>query len=293
MERTNPSRYVLIYFGAILCFALSGAFVKYSALGPCATAFYRMLFSIPLLLPFVWQALPALSRRDILLLLGGGLLLGMNLALWNYGLVCTSQANANLLGNLHIFATVPLSLLFYQEKIRRAYLLGVAVAMIGLALLIFGKADPRAGYFLGDGAAFLSALFYGGYMMVTYAVRDRVSAWAAIWVSAFGCLIFLFPAMALLEGLQFPDTWPRLWPILMIMLAGQFGGIGLMSLALGRIRATLGSLLSLTQPVAGALLGFILFSERLTGQEIIGMLICSAGVYLAQRRGPEAPRPQA
>ncbi len=158
------------------------------------------------------------------------------------------------------------------------------IAIVGLVLLIFGKADPQAGYFLGDAAASIATLLYGCYMMVTYAVRDRVSAWTAIWVSAFGCMIFLFPTMVVTEGLQFPDTWPELWPIIMFTLLGQFGGIGLMSLALGRIRATLASMLSLTQSVVGALLGFMLFSETLTWQEVFGMLICASGVYLAQTK---------
>ncbi len=115
-ERTNPPLYVLIYFGAILCFALGGVFVKYSLLGPCGIAFYRMILSILMLLPVVWKSLPKLSRRDALLLLGGGLILGVNLALRNYGLIHTTQANANLLSNMHIFATVPLSMLIFRER---------------------------------------------------------------------------------------------------------------------------------------------------------------------------------
>ena len=291
MERTNSPRYILVYFGAILCFALGGVFVKYSLLGPCATAFYRMLLSILLLLPLVWKEVVHMQRRDFLILLLGGLGLGTNLGMWNYALIHTTQANANLLANMHIFATVPLSFFLYKEKIRRPYVVGVAIAFMGLIVLVMGKASPQAGNLSGDVVAFVSSLLYGAYMMATYAVRDRVSAWAAILVGGLGCLIVLFPAMWLLEGLQFPSAWPALWPIILITIIGQFGGIGLVSLALGRIRATLGSVLSLTQPVVGAVLGFVLFQEILSAQEIAGILVVSLGVYLAQKKDFAQKRP--
>ena len=284
MERANAPRYIAVYFAAIVCFALGGVFVKYSSLGSCAVAFYRMLLSVIVLLPLVAKELRRIKRRDFLLLVGGGLLLGANLAMWNYALVNTTQANANLLANMHIFATVPLSFFLYKEKIRKPYVVGVIVAFAGLIVLVLGKAAPQAGNFTGDILAFVSSLFYGCYMMVTYAVRDRVSAWTAIFCGGLGCVLVLFPLMWTLEGLQFPTTWAELWPIALITITGQFGGIGLMSLALGRIRATLASVLSLTQPVVGALFGLILFGEILSGQEIAGILVVSLGVYIAQKK---------
>lgn len=283
MERNNEARYILINFAAICCFALGGVFVRFSELPVCATAFYRMLFSLPLLLPLVWKQLPALQARDVYRLLIAGLLLGANLALWNYALIATSVANSNLLANMHIFTVVPLSFLVLHEKIRREFLVGIVIALAGIILLVYGKADPQPGNFLGDAAAFVSAILYGGYMLLTYQVRDRVSAMTVIFVSAFGCLIVLFPLMALLEGLVFPTSWGAAWPVLAITLVGQFGGIGLVSFCLGKLRASLSSTLSLTQPVVGALMGLFIFDEHLTWMEILGILIVSGGVYLAQK----------
>ena len=105
----------------------------------------------------------------------------------------------------------------------------------------------------------------------------------AIELGAIGSLVTIFPAMLIVDGFTAPTSWAAVWPILLIMLFGQFGGIGLTSVALGRIQATMASILGLTQPVFGAVLGLILFREVLTWQEIAGILIITLGVYIAQK----------
>lgn len=284
MDRNNPPLYILIYFGAMCCFATGGVFVRYSSFASCTIAFYRQMLACLILLPFTWREMRSLPKRDFLIMLLGGVLIGSNLFMWNFALLHTSQANTNLLGNLHIFATVPLSFLIFKEKIQRPFVFGVLISLVGLFILVTGKADPAAGSFMGDFMAFLSSLLYGGYMITTYSVRDHMSAWCAVEIGTLSGMVILLPLMLLTEGWHFPSSWADIWPLLLIVLFGQFGGIGLMSVALGRIQASLGSVLSLTQCAIGALLGFILFSEHLSWQEIIGMVIVSLGVYLAQKK---------
>ena len=282
MNRTNPPLYIFIYLCAVASFAISGVFVKYSLLPASSTAFWRQVLSL-VLLPFVFREIRGLSKRDLLTMLLGGALLGLNLAMWNFGLTHTTQANCNLLANMHIFATVPLSFFVFKEKIRRPFFIGTVIAFAGLIALVMGKADPGDGSIIGDLVAFASSLLYGCYIMVTYSVRDRMSALCAIELGAIGSLVTLFPTMLISDGLTFPGSWQALWPIMLVVLFGQFGGIGLVSVTLGRIRATLASILSLTQPVFGALLGLLLFREVLTWQEIAGIIIIILGVYIAQK----------
>lgn len=284
MKRENEARYILIYFVAIVCFASGGAFVRYSPLPPCNTGFYRMLLSVIALLPLVWRELRRVGRRDLRSMFFGGLLFGANIWLWNYSLVATTQANANLLANLHIFITAPLSCILFRERLRGNFYFGIAIALAGLALLLFGKADPQPGYFIGDAAAFITALAYGGYLMVTYAMRERYSALCTLFFVSLSSLAVLFPVMAVTEGVYFPATWDALWPLLVITFVGHLGGIGLVSFCLGKIQASLCSTLSLTQPAVGALLGLLLFGERLSWMELLAILVISAGVYIAQRK---------
>lgn len=287
MERRNETRYLLLYLLAILFFALGGAAVRYCQTPPCNTALYRLLFSLPLLYPAVRKELRQMRRRDAALLLAGGVLFGINLWLWNYSLLATTQANANLLANLHIFAVAPLSCLIFRERLNRYFLLAILVTVAGMALLLLGKADPQASFFLGDLAAFSTSIVYGGYLLVVYHVRDRVSALCTLFMASLGALPLLLPASLLTEGLFTDFTWSAVWPLLVLVLVGHIGGIGLVNYCLGKLRASMASLLSLTQPAVAALLGLALFSERLTWIEILGVAVVSGGVLLAQKK--EAP----
>ncbi|MBR2783879.1 MAG: DMT family transporter [Firmicutes bacterium] len=286
MNRSNSPLYIFVFLCSVASFAISGVFVKYSLLPATSTAFYRQLISL-LLFPLVFKEVRGLTRRDILLMMAGGVFFGFNLIMWNYGLLHTTQANCNLLANMHIFATVPLSYLIYKEKIRKPFIIGTVIAFAGLVALLTGKADPGDGSIIGDIVAFLSSLLYGGYLMITYSVRDRMSALCAIELGAVGTMVTLLPAMLIVDGFTAPTSWAALWPILLIILFGQFGGVGLTSVALGHIRASMASMLALTQPAFGALLGLLLFREVLTWQEIAGILIIILGVSIAQRNKTE------
>lgn len=63
-NRTNDSKYIFLIFLAICFLATGGIFVKLSPLPPINTGFYRILFSIPMLMPFLKKSeLQALNRN--------------------------------------------------------------------------------------------------------------------------------------------------------------------------------------------------------------------------------------
>ncbi|MGF9923913.1 EamA family transporter, partial [Bacillus toyonensis] len=109
MIRNNETKYILLVFLAICFLATGGIFVKLSDLPPINTGFYRVLLSIPLLLPFVWKELNKVSKKDILLILLAGVFLAGDLILWNVSFHYTSVANANLLANLVPLVIIPFS----------------------------------------------------------------------------------------------------------------------------------------------------------------------------------------
>src|SRR5437667_9311080 len=81
-------------------------FVRLSEVGPSATAFYRMLFALPVL--WLWTAIEAKgtrrarrpsTRKDFLMLATTGLFFTADLALWHWSLKMTTVANSTLLSN--------------------------------------------------------------------------------------------------------------------------------------------------------------------------------------------------
>lgn len=282
MQRNNELRYVLLVFLGVCFLALGGIFVRLSTLPPISTGFYRMLFALPILYPLAISRVRKLSRRTVWKILLAGAFLGADIILFNISFLYTSVANTTLLANLVIFTVVPVSFFVFKEKIPAKFLLSILITIGGVVILLSGKADPTELRFLGDALALVTSLFYAGYILMVYRLRDNVDALAIMLLSSIGAGAVLLVAMLVREGVQVPTTLQALYPLLGLALLSQICGQGLMSFALGKVTASLSSILVLTQPVIAALYAFLFFREALTLMEIAGILIISVGIYIAK-----------
>ena len=83
---------------------LSPLAVRFSELGPQATAFWRFAFALPILLLLMRGGRPkpdpSPSGRQVSLLLLAGVFFGLDIALWSAALDFTTVANATLLSNM-------------------------------------------------------------------------------------------------------------------------------------------------------------------------------------------------
>lgn len=290
MQRNNETKYVLLIFVAIAFLATGGIFVKLSAFPPIATGFYRILFSIPLLLPFVWKETQrtrkqASGKKDVRLMLVAGIFLAFDLILWNTSFHLTTVANGNLLANLVPLTIIPVSYFVFKESISREFFIGAAVTFLGVFILMAGKIHPSPQNFLGDFLAFTTSIFYALFLLTVYKVRDRVNAMVIMFVSAFGSVAVLLIAMLWLEGVFIPKTFMEFYPLIGLALVSQIMGQGLLSFTLGKVRANLSSLIVLSQPVIAAVYSFFIFGEKLSSIEMLGIAVVLGGIYLAKKSG--------
>jgi len=283
-RRDNATKYVLLAVVAVAFLATGGIFVRQSGLSPINTGFYRMLFSIPLLWPLTYGRLGRLGRRDVALLFLSGLFLAGDVALWNTSFSYTTVANANLLTNLTPFTVIPVSYFIFRERLPRLFIPGAAVTLAGVVLLLGGKASPSAGNYWGDMLALAAAFFYAGFLLIAYRLRDTIESSVIMFVSAFGGLAGLFAASWAVEGLQIPQGWDDLWPILALTLCVQVVGHNLLTHCQGKLSVNLSSVICLSQPAIAAVYSWAVFSERLTWMEILGIVVVMAGVYIVKRQ---------
>ncbi len=115
-ERKNETSDIMLELIAVAFLATGGIFIKISALSPINTGFYRVLFSLPLLLPLAYKNLKNISKKDVLILFLAGCFLAGDVALWNLSFSYTSVANANLLTNLTPFTVTPVSYFSFSKK---------------------------------------------------------------------------------------------------------------------------------------------------------------------------------
>lgn len=281
--RENQSKYVLLVILSVCFLATGGILVKMSKLPPINTGLYRVLFSIPMLLPFVWNKLKGIHMKDYLIMFLAGMFLAGDLALWNLSFGLTTVANANLLANFTPFTVIPISYFVFKEKIPKHFLGGAILTFVGVLVLMLGKVQPSISTFFGDLLALSTSLFYAAFILTVYRLRDRIDSMIIMFVSAFGSAFVLLIVISFTEGICVPNSGTELLPLFGLALMSQIMGQGLLAYCLGKVNATLSSIICLTQPVIASVYAFILFSETLSFVEIVGMLICILGVYLAKK----------
>ena len=127
-----------------------------------------------------------------------------------------------------------------------------------------------------------ASVFYAMFMITVYKLRDTVKSNVIMFLSAFGTLLVLAAVISFTEGFYVPKNFEELWPLLALALVSQILGQGLLAYCLGKVNASLSSLITLSQPVVAALYAWVIFQEHLNLQSIITIIITLTGAYLAK-----------
>lgn len=282
-NRCNSAKYISLIFLAICFLATGGIFVKLSPLPPINTGFYRVLFSIPMLLPFIKKSdLQSLNYKQVVTIVLAGAFLAGDLTFWNSSFSYTTVANSNLLVNLTPFTVIPVSYFLFKEKMTPKFLLGGLVTLLGVFVLMANKVTVSPERLLGDSMSLGASVFYAMFMITVYKLRDTVKSNVIMFLSAFGTLLVLAAVIFFTEGFYVPKNFEELWPLLALALVSQILGQGLLAYCLGKVNASLSSLITLSQPVVAALYAWVIFQEHLNLQSIIAIIITLTGVYLAK-----------
>lgn len=281
-DRTNDTKDVFVELIAIAFLATGGIFVKLSSLPPISTGFYRILFSLPILLPFTYKQLKALTKKDILILGAAGVFLAGDIALWNLSFSYTSVANANLLTNLTPFTVIPASYFLFKERASKFFLVGASITLISVFILLGGKLDPTPESYLGDLLAFCASIFYAGFLLISYRLRDRYQSSVIMLVSGIGSGITLGIVALVTEGIQIPKGAAEIAPLLGLTLCLQVIGHNLLAHCQGKLNVNLSTIVCLCQPVIASIYSFFIFSEHLSLKEIIGIIIVMLGVFFVK-----------
>ena len=281
-NRSNSTIHIFLTFVAICFLATGGIFVKLSSLPPINTGFYRVLFSIPMLLPLIKKEDIQLSKKQILTIVLAGAFLAGDLTLWNISFSYTSVAHANLLANLTPFPVIPFSYFFFKEKVTKRFFLGSIITFLGVIILTGNRLTLTSDRLLGDLLSIITSAFYAMFMLTVYKLRNYIKSNVIMFISAFGSLLILGIVIFFTEGFHIPHNFSELWPLLALALISQIIGQGLLAFCLGKVNASLLSLITLSQPVIAAIYAWIAFQESLDTQSMIAIVITLAGVYLAK-----------
>lgn len=259
-------------------------FVRLSDVGPVAAGFWRLALALPVLALFALVTRrsgspPAHWRGAMLLAMLAGLFFGADIASWHLGIIQTKMANATLFGNSASLILPLVTLVAASRLPRRAEAVALLLAGIGAFLLMRESSQQGEARLTGDLLCLLAGILYAGYVIAMQRARHTVEAWPALAAATLAGLMPLL-AVALWLGENFmPGDWT---PLLLLALTSQIIGQGLLIYALPHFSALVIGLTLLTQPAVSALIGWMVYGERMTAIEALGGLLIAVALILVR-----------
>ena len=228
-----------------------------------------------------------IKRSDIPSLLGIGVIgVAFERVSYSYSVYLTTATMAAILYYMYpVFVTIIASIKL-KEKITHKEILAIALAIVGVALVV-KVYDPSAfsanllGILLGLGAG-VGFVFY---FLLTQKLRTRYAAWT---LTAFGdgvAALLLLPAVyvSLPQMAYYPwQLWVLIFAIAWIL--SLFAYV-IYSYALKYVKASKGSVLSVLEPLSAAIYSAVLLGEALQPLQILGIALSLTGVILLFRLG--------
>lgn len=274
----------------------SAVFVKWVAIGPTASAFWRMALAAAMLL--AWLARPGvvgswrLSSRSLAVVAVAALFFAVDLWMWHRSILYVGVGLATLLGNFQVFVLAGYGALALGERGGWRLWVGLLLAMLGLGLLLapgWGDFDARSR--LGVAFGLGTAIAYAGFLIAfrrAQAGRAQASNEALLW---WLCVLSaaVLGAMALAGGEAMQPRGARDWGALLAyaLIAQVFGW-----LVIGRVMPKLPTgvlgLCLLLQPVLAYVWDALLFDTRLGALQLAGLGLSLAGIFLGLVRGDNA-----
>jgi drug/metabolite transporter (DMT)-like permease len=289
-SRHAPSFALYALFAGAIAIGLGPILVRWSETGPSATAFWRLMLS----LPFFWawrlmEKAPVAARpnafspsRNAALLAAIGLFFAVDLALWHWSIKLTTVANATLFANLAAVLVTFVAWMWLGERLSWPFLIGLVLALGGVGLLVGVSFDLGGRRVWGDALGLLTAVFYAGYIVSVKVARSRLSVPVImLWSIPVACAALA--AASWLSHEAFAAVTARGWATLVVLaLTSQLAGQGLIVLALAYLPASFGSVSLLVQPAAAAVFAWFLVGEKLGIVQVFGGALVLAGIYMAR-----------
>ena len=289
----NNKPYIAL-FASIISVSFAAIFIVSCDASPLSIAFFRLLFTSLLVLPFVLlhkktrNEIRALPRSTILIMIGIGIILAAHFAFWITSLTKTSVASSVLLVTAHPILVGPVSHYFFKERLSFINTIGISASMLGVTILVYGNyglGSLTKDTLEGNILAMLGGVSAGLYILGGRKIRKTVSiATYAIIVYSVGtialltiCLIFNAP----IYNLNLKDYQIIL---LLAIVSGIFGHT-LYNWCLKHIRASIASVALLGEPIGSTMLAFAIpwIHQIPSKYTIAGGVIILVGIYLSSR----------
>ncbi|MFE5426121.1 DMT family transporter [Peribacillus simplex] len=172
--------YTILFLG-VFALSTSAIFVKLADAPATITAFYRMLFTAVMLLPFLLvnkknrKEIRSLSKKQWGLGLLSGLFLATHYLLWFESLNYTSVASSTVIVTLQPLFSMVGGYFLFKERFSKGAIMGCLVAIAGSIVIGWQDFQISGQALFGDILAFIAAGVITAYFFIGQHVRKRLS----------------------------------------------------------------------------------------------------------------------
>jgi len=285
-DRTETTGYLAVLL-ATACWGTSGIWVQFivdtSGISALALAFWRDFVTFLVLLLGLRLLHPAwlkVNRRDLKWLIGLGGSLGIFHVFWNLGVLVNGAPVATVQQAAMPAVVAIVASLIWAEPLTGRKIVAIVLTFVGTVLVsgidVLGETGITLGGFLiGLGIP----LSYSAWNLFGKRVRDDYNPVTTL---TYG---FGFGALVLLPFQFFtPQPWPLptetfLWFVGLISVATILA-FSLYTFALGRLQASVASILAMAEIPIVAVYAYFLLGDRMSLDQIVGAALVIAGVVM-------------
>jgi drug/metabolite transporter (DMT)-like permease len=256
------------------------------------------LFLMPVALKRNGKELAGLSRKQVGLLLLGGVFLAVHFASWITSLQYTTVASSVVLVATSPLWVALLSPLILRERLIPSIWTGLIITLLGASVVGISNACQLQGTglvcapisqfiegraFLGNSLALLGALMAAGYLLIGRRLRSTVSLISyTFMVYGTAALVLILAVILTRQKVLGFSPITYVW-FLALAILPQLIGHSSFNWALKYLSAAYISVALLGEPIGSSVLAYLFLSETPSLIEILGGVLILIGIYLTSR----------
>ena len=262
---------------------------------PITIVFLRLVFAVILLTSYltITKRFVKIRKEDYKLFLMMALFEPFIYFLGeSYGLTYVSATVCSvLISTIPVFATIG-AWIFFKEKLKVINYLGIILSFIGVLVFIMNKDGSISYNIKGLALIFLAVFAAVGYNLTLSRLVDHYSPIYIVNVqNVIGAILFL-PLFLTMEIKSFAGltlNFRMFLPVMQLALFASCAAFILFAYSVRNLGLLKANVFTNSIPLFTALFSFVLLGDKLTIQNLTGMIVVVAGLYMSQLRGRIEP----
>lgn len=244
-----------------------------------------------ILFVLMWLFMPKekIERADVPRIIAAAFFgVALNMLTFFKGLSFTSPIAASVIMVTTPMIVLALSAIIMKERMRGNRIIGIALGLIGTAILIlYGKSvanAPNAN--LGNLLVFINAVSYGFYLIIVKKLMDKYSAFTFVkWIYIFGFFMVLPFGYTEFQAADW-SLMPTdiLWKVGFVVVFSTFITYLLNLLSMKELRPTTVAVFIYLQPLFATIFAISLGKDYLNWVKIAAAILVFGGVYLVTQK---------